>query len=157
MSKVMSITRTTKPDARNILASGSPPSRVGLTAPRAATPRAFTAGEKSLIRKIHGHLPAEDLLRILNERLVCDLGSGAVAYTMEQLYTEIGDATGPAQAVGHDWASLRKLLAKAGRDGVLDSITAQVIDDFAVVYSLNMKQMLVLKDIVLRATEEDAS
>lgn len=157
MSKVMSITRTTKPDARNILASGSPPLRVGQTAPRTASPRAFTAGEKSLIRKVHGHMPAEELLRILNERLVCDLGTGAVAYTMEQLYAEIGDATVPAPSGGHDWASLRNLLAKARRDGVLDSITAQVIDDFAVVYSLNMKQLLVLKDIVLRATEEDAS
>lgn len=116
--------------------------------------RSFTAAEKGLIRKVHGFMPPQQLLDILNERLVCDLGSTAVPYTMEQLFTEIGSSGAGTSATGHDWPSLRKLLAKAERDGVLATINEQVINDFAVVFSLNQKQVLVLKDIVLQAKEE---
>lgn len=119
-----------------------------------ASARPFTAAEKGLIQKVHGFMPAQQLLNILNERLVCDLGADAVPYSMEQLHAEIGDATGGVPATGHDWPSLRKLIAKAERDGVLDAINEQVINDFAVVFSLNQKQVLVLKDIVLQAKEE---
>lgn len=119
-----------------------------------ATARPFTAAEKGLIKKVHGFTPAQQLLDILNERLRCDLGPDAVLYTMEQLYAEIGDASGGTPAGGHDWSSLRKLLAKAQSNGVLDCITEQVINDFAVVFSLNAKQVTVLKDIVLQAKEE---
>lgn len=115
---------------------------------------AFTAAEKGLINKVHGFMPAQQLLDILNERLICDLGQDAVPYTMEQLYAEIGGAAGGAPAAGHDWPSLRKLIAKADREGVLDGIDEQVINDFAVVFSLNQKQVLVLKDIVLQTKEE---
>lgn len=120
----------------------------------AVSARHFTAAEKGLIRKVHGFMPAQQLLDILNERLVCDLGPDAVPYTMEQLYAEIGDSAGGAPASGHDWPSLRKLLAKADRDGVLAAIDEQVINDFAVVFSLNQKQVLVLKDIILQTKEE---
>ncbi len=143
-----------KPEARSNLVSL--PGRGGSNPPsRTPTARVFTAAEKSLIRKVHGFMPAKDLLRILNERLVADQGPDTIRYTMEQLFAEIGDAAGAVPDGGHDWASLRKLLAKARRDGVLDSITEQVILDFAVVYSLNMKQYLSLKEIVLRAKKED--
>lgn len=118
-----------------------------------ASARPFTTADKGLIRKVHGFMPAQQLLDILNERLVCDLGSDATLYTMEQLYAEVGDAMG-APAGGHDWPSLRKLLAKAQRDGVLDKIDEQTINDFAVVFSLNPKQVLALKDIVLQIKEE---
>jgi hypothetical protein len=43
---------------------------------------------------------------------------------MEQLYAEIGEVDATAGG-GHDWSSLRKLLAKARRDGVLDKVTAR--------------------------------
>lgn len=119
-----------------------------------ASARPFTAAEKGLIQKVHGFMPAQQLLNILNERLVCDLGQDAVYYSMEQLYAEIGDTASGAPASGHDWPSMRKLIAKAGRAGVLDSINEQVINDFAVVFSLNQKQVLVLKDIILQAKEE---
>lgn len=125
---------------------------VATQANAAATARSFTAAEKGLIRKVHGFMPAKQLLDILNERLVSDLGPDAVPYTMGQLYGEIGDASG-APAGGHDWPSLRKLLAKAERDGVLNAIDEQTIDDFAVVFSLNSKQVMVLKDIILQAKE----
>jgi hypothetical protein len=101
-------------------------------------------------------MPAEQLLRLLNERLVCDLGADAKPYTMEQLYAEIGDAAGAVPVGGHDWASLRKLLAKARRAGVLSPITEQVINDFAVVFSLNTRQVLRLKDIILRTEESES-
>lgn len=146
-----------RPEARR-LGIHLPPSplRVVNNATHHKSAREFTAAEKGLIRKVHGYMPAQQLLSILNERLVCDLGPDAMPYTMEQLYTEIGDAAGAVvPAGGHDWASLRKLLAKAKRAGVLGSITEQVINDFAVVYSLNQKQVLTLKDIVLQTEDEE--
>lgn len=115
-------------------------------------PRPFTPAEKSLITKVHGFMPAQHLLEILNERLVADLGPDEVMHTMEQLYAEIGN-----QAVvpdgGHDWSSLRKLLAKAKKDGVLEGVDRQVIDDFAVVFSLSPAQVLRLQDVLLEANE----
>lgn len=117
--------------------------------------RAFTVAEKALIQKLHGYMPAASLLAILNERLQADLGHepGAQAFTIEQLYAEIGGAQNAAPEGGHDWAGLRKLLARARRDGLLDTITETVIDDFAVVFGLNTRQVVQLKDIVLRAKE----
>ncbi len=125
------------------------------SAPSPTTTRPLTQAEKSLIRKLHGHLPADQLLRILNERLQCDVGSSVAPYTMDQLYAEIGDAADAVLPGGHDWAGLRKLLAQAQKSGVLDSISTQLIDDFAVVFSLNAKQVLRLKDILLNNNEED--
>jgi hypothetical protein len=116
--------------------------------------RAFTPAEKALIRKVHGYMPAQQLLDILNERLACDLGPDEPLHTMEQLYAEIGAAEG-VPAGGHDWSSLRKLVANARRDGVLDAVTRQVIDDFAVVFSLSSGQVLRLHDVLLRAKEGD--
>lgn len=151
----MEICRSCKerPEARRIVVTAI--GRGTSVAPRWGSAREITPAEKALIRKVHGYMPAEQLLSILNERLACDLGPDARPYTMEQLFTEIGDAAGAVPAGGHDWASLRKLLAKKKHAGVLASITEQVIDDFAVVFSLNMRQVLVLKDILLRAKEED--
>ena len=57
-------------------------------------------------------------------------------------------------AGGNDWGSLRKLLAKARRDGVLEGIAEQTLNDFAVVYSISQKQLLVIKDTVLQAMED---
>lgn len=120
--------------------------------PKAA--RDFTPAERALIRKVNGFMPAQQLLDLLNERLACDLGPDAMPYTMEQLYGEIGDAAGASPNGPHDWASLRKMLAKAARSGVLATISEQTINDFAVVFSLNPKQVLALKDIVLQAKED---
>lgn len=144
-----------RPEARRLGAPSSLPARDGKSSRHSKPARAFTAAERALIRKVHGYMPAPQLLSILNERLVCDLGPDAAPYTMEQLYAEIGDATGAVPAGGHDWASLRKLLARAKRAGVLALITEQVIDDFAVVFSLNTKQVLSLKEILLRAGEDE--
>lgn len=117
-------------------------------------PRPFTAADRALIRRVHGYMPAAQLLEVLNERLHADLGPDEAPYTMEQLHAEIGELAGDAPEGGHDWASLRKLLAKARRDGVLDGITRQLIDDFAVVFSLSAAQVLRLQDVLLRAKED---
>lgn len=114
----------------------------------------FTIAEKAMIKKVHGYMPAQQLLNLLNERLQADKGSDVTIYTMAQLYSEIGEDTSATPAGGYDWASLRKLIGKAQRDGVLDLITEQTIDDFAIVYSLTHKQVLVLKDTILQAKEE---
>src|SRR3546814_494308 len=100
-------------------------------------------------------MPHAQRLAILNERLMCDLGPDAAQYTLDQLSAQIGDQIQAAPAGGHDWGSLRKMLGKASREGLLDLIDEQVINDFAVVYSLNAKQVLNLKDIVLQAKEAE--
>lgn len=133
---------------------------VNLLSPPANAGRAFTLADKSLISKLHGYMPHTQLLGILNERLVSDVGQGALLYTKAQLHDEVlaitaaNPTAGGAPAGGHDWASLRKILNNAARSGVLEGVTEQVINDFAVVYSLNPKQVLVLKDIVLQAKKD---
>lgn len=117
------------------------------------TPRPFTPAEKSLIRKVHGYMPAQQLLDILNERLACDLGPDEPQHSMEQLYAEIGDADA-LPAGEHDWSSLRKLLARAQRERVLERVTRQLIEDFAVVFSLSPAQLLRLQDVLLRPKED---
>jgi len=140
-----------------------PSTPIARTAPVSSTPadqnnrfesaRDFTAAEKALIRKTHGYVPAQQLLALLNERLACDLGEDAMPYTMEQLHEQIGE--GPEVPTGaNDWAHLRKLIAKAARSGVLASITEQTINDFAVVFSLNARQVLHLKDVVMSAKKD---
>lgn len=117
--------------------------------------REFTAADKALIRKVHGYMSPLQLLGILNERLTADLGGNVTLYTIEQLRAEIAAVSSAVPASGNDWASLRKVLAKARRDGVLALISEEVINDFAVVYSLTQKQVLTLKDILLKQNEEE--
>lgn len=118
----------------------------------AAGPREFTAADKSLIRSVAAYMSPRQLLGILNERLLADLGPDAEQYTMEQLHEELHANPAPARA--DDWAGLRKLLAAARREGVIEKVTVQVIDDFAVVFSLTSAQVLRLKDVVLSARED---
>lgn len=135
--------------------------RLGLHAPAAARARPeasrpardFTDAERALIRKIHGFMPAQQLLALLNERLACDLGPDATPYSMEQLHAAIGGCAVAAPTGGLDWAAQRKLIAQARRAGLLAAITEQLIDDFAVVFSLNPKQVLVLRDTLLQPQE----
>ena len=114
----------------------------------------FSDAEKSLIRKIHGYVPPRQLLGILNDRLLSDLGPNATPYTAEQLHAEIVAISGTARFVNNSWATLRKLLSQAERDGTLRRVSEQVIADFAVVFSLSPKQLMRLKDIVLQSPED---
>lgn len=140
-----------RPEARRLgLPSArltSAPSRPSPAAPRPA--REFTEAERALIRKVHGFMPAQQLLALLNERLACDLGPDATPYSMDQLHAQIGSFAAPVPTGGHGWAAQRKLIAQARKAGVLDTVTEQVIDDFAVVFSLNPKQVLYLRDTLL--------
>jgi hypothetical protein len=116
--------------------------------------RDFTLADKELIRKLKTQMQPEELLAILNKRLHCDLGDDAAPYTLQQLAAEIGTTTSNVDG-GRNWVMLRKVLDKARRDGVLEAISEQVIDDFAVVFSLNARQVMSVKDIVLGAKEAD--
>lgn len=113
--------------------------------------REFTPAERGLIRKLHGYMPAQQLLDLLNERLACDLGPDAAPYSLAQLHAEIGESM-PAAGAG-DWASLRTLLARARRDGTLEQVNTEVIDAFAVIFALNQAQAMRLKDVVLAAKD----
>lgn len=116
--------------------------------------RSFTEAEKSLIRKVHGYLPPLQLLGILNDRLHSDLGAGAQPYTVEQLHAEILSLPGAKPGASHGWAGLRKLLAQAKRAGTLEQINEQLINDFAVVFSLSPKELMRMKDVLLQPEED---
>lgn len=140
-----------RPEARQRRSRPPVPGGLG---PRAGRPkaRAFTPADKALIRRLHGYLPLDELLRLLNERLEADLGPDATAYTLEHLHTELQHAIDPSH--GATWASLRTLLAQARRAGVLVLITPAVIDDFSVVYQLAPAQVMTLKDVISHAQQE---
>lgn len=142
-----------RPEARRLVRSAIKRAAAG---PAPTSARDITPAEKSLIKKLHEFMPVQQLLGILNERLFCDLGPDAAPYTVDQVYAEIGEyavatPTGGAQ----DWAGMRKLLTLARKSGVLGAINEQVINDFAVIYSLNAKQVLGLKDILLHDAEDE--
>lgn len=118
-----------------------------------ASARDFTPAERALIARVNRHMAAQQLLDLLNERLVCDLGPDAVRYTPQQLADEVAKTTPALPGGGGDWASLRKLLAHARKSGLLARVNEQVINDFAVVFSLNPKQVIHLKDTLLDAQE----
>lgn len=116
--------------------------------------RAFTAADKALIKRVHAFMAPAQLLLTLNERLVGDQGERARRYTMKQLQDEIAAVSAATPKGAQDWSSLRKVIAQARRGGVLVRVDEQVIQDFAVVFSLNAKQVMTLKDIVLKAARE---
>lgn len=113
--------------------------------------RAFTIAETSLIAKLQSYMPTAQLLALLNERLVADLGPDAAPYTLEQLQVQIGETAEAQSAI--DWTGLRRLIASARRAGVLDQITTTVIDDFAAVFLLTPAQVTQLKDVFARTQE----
>lgn len=117
---------------------------------------AFTAADKGLIGKLHRHLPAAQLLSILNERLEADRGTSTTPHTIEQLHShlrELPDATAGA----NDWAGLRKTLAKARSEGTLSKINRSTLNDFAVVFSLSPAQVVRMKDVILDAGDSEDS
>ena len=130
----------------------SRPEAHGTHSPRAAS--AFTDADRSLIRKTAGLLPPTQLLAILNDRLRSDRGAETEPHGMEQLHAEIAALPGPKPAGEHGWAALRKLLTQARGRGTLDRVDKQVVNDFAVVFSLSPKHLMRLKDILLQPAED---
>jgi hypothetical protein len=156
----------TRPEIRRLLDTGARPRPAAVTAPTAPAsttrkpskagpmPREFTASDMDLIRNVHGYMPHQDLLKTLNERLRADRGDLVPLYTIDQLHQAIEDVGSDKKKDGPDWASLRKLLAHAKRSGLLEKITGDVIDTFAVVFRLNASQVLHVKDSLLRGNGE---
>ncbi len=117
-----------------------------------AQPRPFTVADRSLIRRMGNMLPAHHLLELLNDRLVADLGPDAPRYTEVMLSDALRDAGSDAGG-GGDWASLRRVLAKARRDGLLQRLTPAIVEDFAVIFSLSPAQALCLRETILSAQD----
>lgn len=111
-------------------------------------------GRKIPHPQVHDYLPPLQLLGILNDRLRSDLGPDAQPYTVEQLHAEIATLPGAKAGANQGWAGLRKLLAQAKRAGTLEQIDEQVINDFAVVFSLSPKELMRMKDVLLQPAED---
>jgi hypothetical protein len=150
-----------RPEARKHLASPvgarsapSPVHAVPITpaSKPVAVPRSFSQAERALIGKLHAHMPAEQLLDILNTRLVADAGARAVPFTTQQLQEEVARHLDAAVADG-DWGGLRKLIARARHAGLLQTITLQLVDDFSVVFRLSPAQHMRLRDVIKSAQE----
>jgi hypothetical protein len=148
------VKRVPKPGAtigtRTLGALLAAPARAAVP-PRTRTPRPFTPADLSLIKSAHAFLPAGELLRVLNERLAAD-DDEAAPYPLAQLQAAVQAIVDASPRA--DWSGLRTLLAQARRSGVLRTITAQVVDDFAVVFRLSPAQRMTLKDVIQHAQEE---
>lgn len=139
-----------RPEARKYLQPKAPAVATG---PKpVGTPPPFTAAEASLIAATGGHLPAADLLKLLNDRLVADRGAGVVLHTLEQLRSHVESARSTSADGG--WGGQRRQLARARKAGVLPQITQQVIDDFAIVFQLSAAQVTHLREAIASAQGE---
>ena len=146
---------TLSPSARRALSGAQAGSAASIdkngSARSSRTSRSFTAADSWLIAKSHSFMQPEMLLGILNDRLCLDRGGECAPYTMEQLHKAIAVLTPevPEDGTGQDWPSIRRVLGQARRSGLLATVTEQLVLDFAVVFQLNARQIMTLKDIVL--------
>jgi hypothetical protein len=141
-----------RPEAKRFgVVTGRPTSMPARAPSSPPTPRAFTQAERALIKNLHSHMPTAQLLDVLNARASADRDH--VPFTMEQIADEI---TRARELSAHDgeWASLRKVIAAARTSGVLNAITAHVVDDFAVVFRLSPAQHMHLRDVIKNAQGE---
>jgi hypothetical protein len=128
-------------------AANAPATMAAASAP-SLPPRPFGPADKAIIKSLH-HLPAAQLLELLNARHIDD---GCAPFTMEQLYEE-WKAAEADQARSGEWASLRRVISAARRSGLLATITPQLVDDFAVVFSLSPAQHMHVRDVMRSARE----
>ncbi len=140
-----------RPEARKFL---DPKPTTAPAAVSTKAPRPFTPADRALMKTLHSHLPIAELLRILNDRLVADVGPAAPRYTLEQLHAELHNITQHASASADDWTSLRRLIGQARRDGVLERLTPQLLEDFCVVFQLTAAQRTHVLDTIQHAKEE---
>jgi len=95
-------------------------------------------------------------LSLLNDRLVADLGPGAPRYTLEQL-EQAREQSSPVEptARSSDWVTLRQALEHARRTGFLQQVTAQTVEDFAVIFKLTPAQLMRVKDVLFSSDDAD--
>ncbi len=107
--------------------------------------RQFSLAELSMIRKLGGILPRQELLGLLNDRIP----AGQVPYSPAQLDAAISGSE-PASARGElDFSGMRKLISAARKNGTLGQISEERIHDFCVLFNLKPRQFMHLKDILL--------
>lgn len=144
-----------RPDARAYTTPAPKPSGAERAAPE---PPAFTDSERSLIRNTYRFMGPEQLLDLLNDRLVADRGSAVARHTMMQVQKAISEIGLSARDVAQGaWSDVRRRLAHARRDGVLHGVTEQTVDDFAVVFGATAAQVLRLKDALSTDLQGDAT
>jgi hypothetical protein len=116
----------------------------------------FTDADFALIRRIGAFMPVHKLLEILNERRACDLGTDKDPTASSSWWPLSPTCTGPRirPLLGATGPACASCSHRPAAPGVLEQINNQVIDDFAVVFQLNAKQVVELKDIVLGAKED---
>lgn len=112
----------------------------------------FNDAERALITRLGGLTPLPKLLQMINDRRRADKPDGAL-FTAAQLQDEHDRITSRPKDSG--WVVIRRLLQEARASGVLQKVTSEVIDDFAIVYQLTRGQVLHLKDVLLGDGEED--
>jgi len=112
----------------------------------------FNDAEKALITRLGGLTPLPKLLQLINDRRQSDK-PGSPLFTIQQLQDEHDRIT--SRPTDSGWVVMRRLLRDARETGVLQKVTAEVIDDFAIVYQLTRGQVLHLKDVLLGDGEDD--
>ena len=117
-------------------------------------PPAFTTADRSMITKVHSYMTHTRLLAVLNDRLHADRGHTDDSYSMNQLQAEIATLPKPKSGADNSWATIRKALGAATRNGTLARVDARIIADFAIIFSLTPKHLMTLHDVLLQ-TEED--
>lgn len=146
---------STRPEARefpSVIRSGAA-QRTPLTK---VPVREFAAPDKALIRAVHAYMPINHLLDTINARLAAH-DPASPPFTLAHLESEIRALRAATTGAGSsgDWVMLRRHIADARASGVLAQITPQLVQDFAVVFSLAPAQLVRLKDIVKDATAEE--
>lgn len=124
-------------------------SKAGATA---GSGQEFNEAEKALITRLGGLTPLPKLLQLINDRRQADK-PGSPLFTIQQLQDEHDRIT--SRPTDSGWVVMRRLLRDARETGVLQKVTAEVIDDFAIVYQLTRGQVLHLKDVLLGDGEDD--
>lgn len=119
---------------------------------RDGVPVVLSDAERAVVGRLHGLMPADQLLEVLNGRREAD-HPALPLLSVRDLAAEVECLQGRAQDNG--WVSLRRVIAEARRQGVLDRVTTEVIDDFAVAFQLTRGQVLHLKDVLLSSEGED--
>ena len=140
-----------RPEARR-LGLPVPAARNARCRPRTDLPASSPTPSRALIRKIHGFVPAQQLLALLNERLACDLGPDAAVQHGATACRHRRPAS-PLPAGGHGWP--RSVLIAQARRPACSTRSPSSSSTTSPSSSRSTQQVLVLRDTLLQP-EEDA-